>query len=573
MVLFSLLLILISLTSVNAKDYVMNWMDTINFEGKTVTFTNAGRGYTTITIDVNGIQDFVQENQAKIIGGLEITNYGIVSCPTVIMDNRDCSFNIGISNPGVCYEDGSCDYQEIELFPSEGKSFNFRGKTVKIVDASISFAIIEVDGSEITINSPVYPYHDPLTTVGISNGIGLRYFGFGDSWFLYLGENFYNCPSDCPLNKEKDYMTITPFCKNKAKDSYTQEEGVDCGGFCERTCDQECLEDNECKDKCNEISSTIVYRTCYCENSKCIDISDCKQNSDCIQVKNDLCNCKFVSINKDYYEYWNNIYKAMIHTKTCANPCKTVQYSSICENNMCKLTTGTVKDEDTDTIYEFLEQVTKEGGYTIILGDEAPSSDSLAATDIASGIQRYSSGKTVIEAKLASEVTNEDKMILVGNPCDNPLINLSCKNWPYKQGETLIKVDGDNLIIAGTTAEDTRSTAKIVANYRGYSFLKESNIVLVTSSGLEIPTIIAEPRQENEETKEEEIVEEKTGEETVSKSPELTEEEPAIAAEKLVEEKGLFKRVIGGFGNLLKKVWCKILHPFGNERYASCLAG
>ncbi len=227
-----------------------------------------------------------------------------------------------------------------------------------------------------------------------------------------------------------------------------------------------------------------------------------------------------------------------------------------------------------DSIYDFLDYIVEGGeGYVLVLGDKAPSSDSLAATDIISGIWKYSDGGTVLEAKLASEVTNEDKMILVGNPCDNPLIDLSCKNWPYKQGETLIKVDGDNLIIAGTTAEDTRSTAKIVANYRDYSFLKESDTVLVTKSGLEIPTIIAEPRQEDEETEEEEIVEEKTGEETVSKSPELTKEEPAIAAEKLVEEKGLFKRIIGGFGNLLKKIWCKVLHPFGNKRYTACLAG
>ena len=296
----------------------------------------------------------------------------------------------------------------------------------------------------------------------------------------------------------------------------------------------------------------------------------------------DCCNNTLDAFNKGENEFGGKSFKYYFRDYCpkqkleCKEPIDLSSYKAVCKKNVCKAIklTNNIKEKTIEKdIYKFLEEVVENGNYILILGDKAPSSDSLAATDIASGIQRYSSGETILEAKLASEVTDKNKMILLGHPCDNPLINLSCKNWPYKQGETLIKVDGDNLIIAGTTAEDTRSTAKIVANYKDYPFFKESNIVLVTSSGLKTPEIIPGSREKTEEVKEEEIVEEKTGEETVSKSPELTEEEPAIAAEKLVEEKGLFKRVIGGFGNLLKKVWCKVLHPFGNERYASCLEG
>lgn len=222
-----------------------------------------------------------------------------------------------------------------------------------------------------------------------------------------------------------------------------------------------------------------------------------------------------------------------------------------------------------DSIYEILNTIVEQGDYIIVVGDEAPASDSLAATDIAVGLQGYSKGGITLKAQLASEVTDKSKMILLGKSCDNSLIDLSCENWPYKEGETLIKTDDDNLIIAGTTAEDTRKTAKIIAKYKDYPSLKESNIILVTKSGLEIPLLIAEPKSEAEEvickgnicgTSENVSLPEKGSIEGDKVISNVTEEEnvSGIMEEEMVEPKEEKEEAV----SFLKRIWEWILKLF-----------
>jgi len=212
-----------------------------------------------------------------------------------------------------------------------------------------------------------------------------------------------------------------------------------------------------------------------------------------------------------------------------------------------------------ENIFEYLEEIVNEGNYVIVLGDEAPGSDSLAAIAIVSGIQTYSNRGVTLEAILASETSSTSNLILIGHPCDNNLIDLSCSEWPYKEGETLIKIDDGNIILAGTSPEDTRRTAKKIANYRDYGILKESDQIIDTLSGFEV-TEIDIPVKGNETqiicgdgicdpTERLSCLEDCLPEEVEEPEPELFEEE--VIEEEMPEEKSFF----GKFWDWVKGVF------------------
>lgn len=136
-----------------------------------------------------------------------------------------------------------------------------------------------------------------------------------------------------------------------------------------------------------------------------------------------------------------------------------------------------------NTIYFYLENLNSD--YRVIVEDSASSSDSLAATDIVTGIQRATSNKVNLNYKLASENRQLTNLILIGHPCDNKLIPIDCNSWSYKTGEALIQISGSNLIVAGTTPDDTRRAAKIIANYKDYSELKQKDKIIVKGTTLE----------------------------------------------------------------------------------------
>ena len=140
------------------------------------------------------------------------------------------------------------------------------------------------------------------------------------------------------------------------------------------------------------------------------------------------------------------------------------------------------------TIFSFLENVDET--YKIVLGNEAPASDSLAAVSVSEGLSPLE-----IEAVLEDEVTNREKLILIGNPCKNSLIDIDCDSWSYKNGEGLIKVLENNIIISGTTPEDVRKAAEVISKYESYPLLKTENTVIVTGS-LENPVLVKQKSQE-----------------------------------------------------------------------------
>jgi len=175
------------------------------------------------------------------------------------------------------------------------------------------------------------------------------------------------------------------------------------------------------------------------------------------------------------------------------------------------------------SIENIMDDVVKGNNYFLVLGDEAPASDSLAATSIASGVLTYSNGKVKLKAILASEISGYPNMILFGHPCKNEAIPLSCDNWKYEEGETLVKVDGNNLIVAGSTPEDTRHTAKLLAKYKENSEFNEDEVIIIrkfvkTEKSEEVEPVIVkelvdesakENMEEPEKKKDESMAEEK----------------------------------------------------------------
>ena len=135
-----------------------------------------------------------------------------------------------------------------------------------------------------------------------------------------------------------------------------------------------------------------------------------------------------------------------------------------------------------DSIYEYLQRVDKH--HKIVLGAKAQGGDSFAAIDVAIGIRKFNVNAPDLDAVIETEVQPKESKILIGHPCENSLIPIKCEDWHYRPGEAIIRVEGNDLIIAGTTLEDTRRAAKVIAYYKSYDLLKESLSIVVTGQGL-----------------------------------------------------------------------------------------
>lgn len=130
-----------------------------------------------------------------------------------------------------------------------------------------------------------------------------------------------------------------------------------------------------------------------------------------------------------------------------------------------------------DSIYDYIKKIDNQ--YAVVVGLNGKSGDSFAATDVVIGLQRQL--HVDLEPTIESLINPNVNKILIGHPCGNSLIHMTCEEWPYENGEAIIKIDEGDLIIAGTTVDDTQRAAKVVANFKAYPLLKEEKEVLVIS--------------------------------------------------------------------------------------------
>ena len=150
---------------------------------------------------------------------------------------------------------------------------------------------------------------------------------------------------------------------------------------------------------------------------------------------------------------------------------------------LCLLISSPAAFAAVDSIYEYLQRV--DDHHKIVLGAKAKGGDSFAAIDVAIGLKKFNVNAPDLETVIENEVGPDESKILIGNPCDNGLIPMTCDDWQYKEGEAIIRVIGNDLIIAGGTLEDTRRAAKIIAYYKTYDILKEALSIVVTGDKFE----------------------------------------------------------------------------------------
>jgi len=138
-----------------------------------------------------------------------------------------------------------------------------------------------------------------------------------------------------------------------------------------------------------------------------------------------------------------------------------------------------------DSIYDYIKKIDE--NYVVAVGLKGAAGESFAAADIVIGLKQelYVDIEPTIETLISPKINK----ILVGHPCGNSLIKLSCEKWPYEIGQAIIKIIGNDLIIAGTTVDDTRRAAKVIAHFKDYPLLKQSKFILVKGETLEIQDI------------------------------------------------------------------------------------
>jgi len=184
------------------------------------------------------------------------------------------------------------------------------------------------------------------------------------------------------------------------------------------------------------------------------------------------------------------------------------------------------KDEDHRTAYGIVVKNPESGGDDDKLVLEIPNDQVFAnivikgsSTTVSASGTSYVPAAITPVTKLASEVgtASSYNLIVVGGPCANSLVedlfDMTCDGWAFESGEAVIKLadNGDNvaMLVAGTTADDTRRAAKVVADYSDYTLSGEEVMMTATSDdNIEIGEVVEEEAEEEEEAAEEEEAEE-----------------------------------------------------------------
>ena len=187
--------------------------------------------------------------------------------------------------------------------------------------------------------------------------------------------------------------------------------------------------------------------------------------------------------------------------KSLGDTLSTEEASELKWNNQTagtRLNIGT-KDEDHRSAYGIIIQNPKSNGASDAVELSIPQ-DQVKANIVIQGTSTTVSSDdgTTYEAvevtpvtKLASEVgsASDYNLILVGGPCANSLVEdlfaYTCDGWSFQEGEAVVKLvdNGDKvaMLVAGTTADDTRRAAKAVADYASYDFSGSEVMVSGTS--------------------------------------------------------------------------------------------
>jgi hypothetical protein len=192
-------------------------------------------------------------------------------------------------------------------------------------------------------------------------------------------------------------------------------------------------------------------------------------------------------------------------------------------------TTLGTKDEDHRSFYGIIIKNPKSNGASDTVVLEVPQDQVFAnvvvkgsSTTVTAGDVTYIPAEITPVTKKASEVSTvtAHNLILAGGPCANELVeglfDLTCDGWPLESGQAMLRITDNGekvaLLMAGTTADDTRRAGKALAQHATYDLSGTEIIVSGTSIddvNIETPSapaVVEEVVADEEEADEEEVV-------------------------------------------------------------------
>lgn len=222
---------------------------------------------------------------------------------------------------------------------------------------------------------------------------------------------------------------------------------------------------------------------------------------------------------------WGTVSASDQHMDSLGNTRSTEEAGEILWGNAASggLSMGT-KDEDHRTAYGVIIKNPKSNGASdrvslSIPGDQVKANIVIKGTSstVSGGDVTYVAVAVTPVTKLASEVSDASdyNLILVGGPCANTLVeelfDYTCDGWSFEDGEAVVKMadNGDKvaMLVAGTSADDTRRASKAIANYADYEFSGTEALVSGTSlTDIDVSAVVAAAEEEVAE----EVVEEVT---------------------------------------------------------------
>ncbi len=133
-----------------------------------------------------------------------------------------------------------------------------------------------------------------------------------------------------------------------------------------------------------------------------------------------------------------------------------------------------------DSIHDYMKGIDE--NYVIVVGDQGKSWDSVAATQLVVGLLK--ANRVNVQIKVEKDVSPNINKILIGHPCNNKMIKMSCDEWPFSAGEAVAKIIGNDLVIAGEDKDSMVNAAKMLSGYKKNNMLKKFKYALIKGDAI-----------------------------------------------------------------------------------------
>ncbi len=125
--------------------------------------------------------------------------------------------------------------------------------------------------------------------------------------------------------------------------------------------------------------------------------------------------------------------------------------------------------------------------YYVILSADAVGADTIAATEIQSGLIAHNDLN--VTTVLEGEISNNVAKIFISPPCGKliqELLKFDCDAWPYEEGQAIIIANEGDIYITGTIPNDRRRAGLVLKDYVDFPILDEHSFVIVEGLSLDV---------------------------------------------------------------------------------------